>query len=169
VSKPAWRERAPLPSIGTCPFTDVGAERGARIVLERHSAAFDPLFRNVSRAAEDLRLDELLDRPPLTRWGRGPVALLGDAAHPMLPHAGQGAAQALEDAAVLARVLSAGGPLEPALRRYEAERARRTRRTVAMARRIAGVTTTRNPIVIRLRDTAVQTMPYRLLVNAFAG
>ena len=39
---------------------------------------------------------------PLRRWSRGPVVLLGDAAHAMLPHQGQGANQAIEDAAILA-------------------------------------------------------------------
>ncbi len=48
----------------------------------------------------------LLDRQPLRRWSRGPVTLLGDAAHPMFPFYGQGAAQAIEDAAALARFLS---------------------------------------------------------------
>ena len=65
----------------------------------------------------------LLIRQPLPRWTRGPVTLLGDAAHPMLPFLGQGAAQAFEDAAVLADCL-AGDPGDPAhaLRRYEARR-----------------------------------------------
>ena len=44
----------------------------------------------------------LYDRDPLPRWGDGPVTLLGDAAHPMLPFMAQGACQAIEDAAVLA-------------------------------------------------------------------
>lgn len=71
----------------------------------------------------------LLDRAPLTRWSRGPVTLLGDAAHPMFPFFAQGAAQALEDAAVLARCL-AEDLLEPAraLRRYESLRIGRTTR-----------------------------------------
>ena len=71
----------------------------------------------------------LLDRQPLGRWSRGPVTLLGDAAHPMFPFYGQGAAQAIEDAAALARFLSeeSEDPLA-ALRRYEAARIPRTTR-----------------------------------------
>jgi len=71
----------------------------------------------------------LLDRQPLDRWSHGPVTLLGDAAHPMFPFYGQGAAQAIEDAAALARAL-AGAPADPrsALRRYEAARIPRTTR-----------------------------------------
>ncbi len=49
----------------------------------------------------------MFDRPPLERWTRGRVTLLGDAAHPMLPFMGQGAAQSIEDGFLLARCLSA--------------------------------------------------------------
>jgi salicylate hydroxylase len=75
----------------------------------------------------------LLDRTPLKRWSHGPVTLLGDAAHPMFPFFGQGAAQSVEDAAVLARCLgsvsaSASSEPEEALRRYEELRIPRTTR-----------------------------------------
>ena len=71
----------------------------------------------------------LLDRAPLRRWSSGPVTLLGDAAHPMFPFFAQGGAQAIEDAAVLARCL-AGDITDPAaaLLRYEALRLPRTTR-----------------------------------------
>ena len=71
----------------------------------------------------------LLDREPLGRWSRGPVTLLGDAAHPMFPFFAQGAAQAIEDAAVLARCL-AEDTQSPAraLQRYESLRIGRTTR-----------------------------------------
>jgi salicylate hydroxylase len=71
----------------------------------------------------------LLIRQPLPRWTWGPVTLLGDAAHPMLPFLGQGAAQAFEDAAMLASCL-AGGQENPALalRRYESARIDRASR-----------------------------------------
>jgi salicylate hydroxylase len=71
----------------------------------------------------------LLVRQPLSRWTSGPVTVLGDAAHPMLPFLGQGAAQAFEDAAVLASCL-AHGQADPAraLSRYESERIGRASR-----------------------------------------
>lgn len=72
----------------------------------------------------------LFARPPLPTWSHGRVTLLGDAAHPMLPFMGQGAAMALEDALVLARCLAAFGPSD-ALARYEA--ARRARATFVQA------------------------------------
>jgi salicylate hydroxylase len=82
----------------------------------------------------------LFDRPPLARWGKGPVTLLGDAAHPMLPFLAQGAAMAIEDAEVLARRL-AERPDDPAaaMRLYERQRRRRTARVQRAARSNARV------------------------------
>lgn len=82
----------------------------------------------------------LLDRPPLPRWSHGPVTLLGDAAHPMFPFFAQGAAQAMEDAAVLAGCL-AGDLADPvrALQRYEALRIPRTSRLQEMSHARSGI------------------------------
>lgn len=64
----------------------------------------------------------LRDRRPLEHWVRGRVAMLGDAAHPMVPFLGQGACQAIEDATLLGRAFAAAGTVAEALRRYEAAR-----------------------------------------------
>jgi salicylate hydroxylase len=78
----------------------------------------------------------LYDRPPRPHRGRGAVTLLGDAAHPMLPFLAQGAAMAIEDAAVLAGCLAATPDDAPAaLRRYEQARSARTARVQRAARR----------------------------------
>jgi salicylate hydroxylase len=67
--------------------------------------------------------------------GHGPATLIGDAAHAMLPFLAQGAAMAIEDAAVLARCLaSPGSDPEPGMRRYEAIRRARVRRVQQEAR-----------------------------------
>ncbi len=78
----------------------------------------------------------LYDRPRLRRWGEGPVTLVGDAAHPMLPFLAQGAAMAIEDAMVLAECL-AGSPDNPAhaMRSYEKMRRGRTAKAQRAARR----------------------------------
>ena len=82
----------------------------------------------------------LYDLPPLARWGDGPVTLLGDAAHPMLPFLAQGAAMAIEDAAVLAAHL-AQMPDDPAraMQLYERERRPRTAKVQRAARSNAKV------------------------------
>jgi 2-polyprenyl-6-methoxyphenol hydroxylase-like FAD-dependent oxidoreductase len=78
----------------------------------------------------------LHDHAPLARWSAGRVVLIGDAAHAMLPHQGQGANQTIEDAVLLAALLAdaAPGGVEAALARYEAERRPRTRRVQRWSR-----------------------------------
>lgn len=89
-------------------------------------AEFDgwhPTVRTIIAAADRTHRWALYDREPLDTWGAGRVALLGDAAHAMLPFMAQGACQAVEDAAVLARCLADDVADTPAaLRRYEAIR-----------------------------------------------
>ena len=143
--------------------------REPHAVVERCTAALDEQFRAVAHATEteDLRLDELFDRNPIDDWGAGPVTLLGDAAHPMLPHTGQGAAQALEDAVALGLVLRSGKDMVPALRRYERVRSEHTRRIVKLGRRIVRVTTTKSTAVGWLRAVAARILPVKVILAAF--
>lgn len=79
----------------------------------------------------------LHDRPPMPCWSQGAVTLLGDACHPMLPFMAQGAAAAIEDAAVLAACLADGAAPAAGLKRYEGLRRGRTALIQAHARRNA--------------------------------
>jgi salicylate hydroxylase len=100
----------------------------------------------------------LLIRQPLPRWTWGPVTLLGDAAHPMLPFLGQGAAQAFEDAAVLAHCL-ADDRRNPAraLGRYESERLGRAGRVQRGSHARAGYNHLPDGDAQRSRDKALRT------------
>jgi len=146
--------------------TDVeGGTADAWAVTERAARSLDSRFASIALAAspQDLRLDRLFHRDPLDRWGEGPVTLLGDAAHPVLPYTAQGAALALEDAVALGLALARGGDPVPALRRYERVRSNRTRSVVRLGPRIGAMTTTRNRARIFVRDTAIRLLPGRLL------
>ncbi len=106
-------------------------------VLARYpTGMWPPSARAILGAPQHWHKWALYDRPPLARWGKGPVTLLGDAAHPMLPYLAQGAAMAIEDAAVLAQRLAVT-PDDPdgAMRRYERLRRKRTARAQRAARR----------------------------------
>jgi salicylate hydroxylase/6-hydroxynicotinate 3-monooxygenase len=92
--------------------------------LRQAFADFHPEVRAVLDACPDVHRWALLERDPLPTWVDGHVALLGDACHPMTPYMAQGAASALEDAAILARCLAgtATVTLDESLKRYEAVR-----------------------------------------------
>jgi salicylate hydroxylase len=94
-----------------------------RATLER----WDPMLRDILDAAPFALRTALHDRELAGTIGRGRVTLVGDAAHPMLPFFAQGAAQAIEDACVLAACLADGASPrgEVPLRRYERLRAAR--------------------------------------------
>jgi len=91
-------------------------------------AGFHEDVQRVLRACPQVHKWALFERDPLPRWAEGPVVLLGDACHPMTPYMAQGAASALEDAAVLSRCLAAADDPAEAFRRYEAMRLERTAR-----------------------------------------
>jgi 2-polyprenyl-6-methoxyphenol hydroxylase-like FAD-dependent oxidoreductase len=112
--------------------------RGERCeLLSRYPAPAWPAHaRTLLSAPQAWRKWALFDCAPFAPWGNGPVTLLGDAAHPMLPFLAQGAACAIEDAAVLASRLSeTPDDAESAMRRYEHERRQRTARIQRAARR----------------------------------
>jgi salicylate hydroxylase/6-hydroxynicotinate 3-monooxygenase len=96
--------------------------------LRKAYEGFHSDVRAVLEACPDCHKWAILEREPLARWSVGRVALLGDACHPMTPYMAQGAATAIEDAAVLARCLEATGgeDIEGAFARYEAHRKPRT-------------------------------------------
>ena len=133
-------------------------------VIERLRGADPALIGLVeSTEAGDLRYDELFDRKPLRSWRKHRVTLLGDAAHAMLPHAGQGAAQALEDAVILGRCLAADSSSEAALARYEALRIPRTTKVVGISRVNSRAGALEGGLTTRLRDLALQYGPAAML------
>lgn len=113
------------------------SEPGDKAVLAQAFQAWPQSTRTLIASTDDVWRWALFDRPPLAQWSRGEVSLLGDAAHPMLPFLAQGAAMAIEDAVVLTRCLSNGGPVEAALQLYEQARRARTAKAQAWSRRNA--------------------------------
>jgi 2-polyprenyl-6-methoxyphenol hydroxylase-like FAD-dependent oxidoreductase len=87
----------------------------------------------MTRSAEILQY-AMVDRDPLTSWGRGRVTLAGDAAHPVYPLGSNGGSQAIVDARVLARELSVAGTPEDAVAAYEAARVPATAEIVLATR-----------------------------------
>lgn len=104
--------------------------------LRREFAGWDPRVTDLLSKVEQTYWWGLFDRDPLQTWTNGRIALMGDAAHPMLPHLGQGANQSIEDAAALAMMLEQtdrAGVVET-IRAYEAFRSQRAGRVQLEAR-----------------------------------
>ena len=74
--------------------------------LRREFAGWDPCIQQLLKAVQSTFRWALYDREPLSSWTKGRLSLLGDAAHPMLPHLGQGANQSIEDGMALATILA---------------------------------------------------------------
>jgi 2-polyprenyl-6-methoxyphenol hydroxylase-like FAD-dependent oxidoreductase len=107
---------------------------------------------------------------PLPSFAVGRVALLGDAAHAMPPDLGQGASQAFEDAAALARHLAGAGRDDAAelLRRYDSERRPRANRILAQALRMSRLTSQTGGLA-GLRDALLRAMPAWIAVRQLAS
>src|SRR5216684_6882839 len=91
--------------------------------------------QSIIHHGKDWRMWVLCDRDPVDRWVDGGVALLGDAAHPMLQYMAQGACMAMEDAVCLSRMVEAfPGDLAQALEAYCARRLLRTTRVQLQSR-----------------------------------
>jgi salicylate hydroxylase len=121
-----YHNDAPEPVAGQ-PVSDEEVMKGFSHVHER--------AQEIIRHGRNWRLWVLCDRDPAENWIDGRVALLGDAAHPMLQYFAQGACQAMEDAVCLSHML-AQHDTATALERYRAQRFPRTARVQLMSRAI---------------------------------
>lgn len=115
-----------------CGRTDTWEEEGWSVPARNEQflddyADFAPHLLDLIRAVPEGSLFKwgLYDRAPLPSWTSGRVAILGDAAHPMTPFLGQGAAMAVEDAVVLARCLDTKPTVADAFTAYETARCER--------------------------------------------
>jgi salicylate hydroxylase len=109
--------------------------RGDAAELYSHFADDVPLIRAMLGKIDTWRMWVLCDRDPVEEWNAGRVALLGDAAHPMLQYLGQGAGMAIEDAVTLgAALLRTPDDVPAAFRAYQQARYLRTGRVQLTAR-----------------------------------
>ena len=138
--------------------------------LQRLMASTAPALQELMAAIPFWRLWGLSIRPPMAgahEQAKGRVALLGDAAHPMLPYLAQGAGMAIEDALVLSQVLHDAGPttgeaIPDRLARYASQRWQRNARVQARAIRNGKIFHATGPVRLG-RNTAMKVLGERLL------
>ncbi|MGV0794204.1 FAD-dependent oxidoreductase [Mycolicibacterium sp. XJ1819] len=100
-------------------------------LAEKFADWADPIPEVLASTDPDAVLrNDMFDRDQARHWARGPIVIVGDAAHPMRPHLGQGGCQGLEDAAILARFVAGANDLASAFAGFARFRRRRVRAVV---------------------------------------
>ena len=120
--------------------------------------------RQLVAAARDWKRWPLFDRNPTQRWTLDRVALLGDAAHPMLPFFAQGAAQAIEDAGALGRAFAGASDIKTALADYERSRRARAGAVVIASRRQGAIYHMSGPMAFA-RDLTMRGLSPHLMMS----
>jgi salicylate hydroxylase len=144
---------------------DIWAEPGDPRRIAARFANWDRRIRDLIAAAEEWRIWPLVEREPPRASVAGRVALIGDAAHPILPFLAQGAAQAIEDAATLATYLKPGADVAAALAGFAAARLTRVGRVQRESRRQARIYHLSGPAAV-LRDIAIRALgPERVIAR----
>jgi 2-polyprenyl-6-methoxyphenol hydroxylase-like FAD-dependent oxidoreductase len=147
------------------------APEGELFYLGRRLAAWaDPIPAIVAATAPaDVLRNDLYDRTPLRHWSRGPIVVVGDAAHPMRPHLGQGGCQALEDAAILAGYVAQTDDLSIAFSRFAAFRRPRTSALVRESSMIGRIENLRPALLSAAAIRATTLIPEVFLRRHLAG
>jgi salicylate hydroxylase len=145
---------------------DIWAEPGDPRRIAARFATWDRRIRDLIGAADEWLIWPLVERPPPPAWTAGRVALIGDAAHPILPFLAQGAAQAIEDAAALARFLKPGCQIAAALAKFAAARRSRIERVQHESRRQGRIYHLAAPAAL-FRDLAIRSLGERRLIARY--
>lgn len=131
--------------------------------LQHEFARWLPPVRDLLRQtqATEILHNDIYDFLPLPGWHRGPVALLGDAAHATTPNMGQGAGQAIESAVTLAGCLALHpDDYELAFQQYEQQRHQRTAWITHQSWQIGQVAQLANPFLAGSRNLLIRLAPF---------
>lgn len=147
-----WFSNLPAPEPSPAELAEESPERLRERLLEAHRDDPEVVRRILEGATAPLGRWPLLEMPPLPRWHRGRICLIGDAAHATPPHAGQGASLALEDALLVARCLRDEPDPASAFATFERIRRSRVERILAQAKRNGSSKAPGGPLVRWIRD-----------------
>lgn len=141
-------------------------ERVNRSSLERAFRGWSKEVRLLMKAPVQWRAWPLYYRPPISTFSLGRIALVGDAAHPMVPFLAQGAAQAIEDASTLGRILAQAQDIPAALSMYSRNRVARTGRVQREALKLGRVYHMSGPLAFA-RDATIRMLGTRGLLGRY--
>lgn len=155
--------RSPSRAGGGDPQWDGAADRST---LERAFAGWSEEARALVGAPVQWRAWPLYCRPPIPSFSLGRAALVGDAAHPMVPFLAQGAAQAIEDAGALGRMVAKAQDIPAALALYSRDRVERAARVQREALRQGRIYHLAGPLAFA-RDTTMRMLGPRRLSERY--
>jgi FAD-dependent urate hydroxylase len=158
-----WFANVPRPAVTPAERAATTAEQWRRQLLELFDGDAGPARDLIADGYLELAGDSTHDLPSVPAWHRGPMVIIGDAAHAPSPTSGQGASMAAEDAVVLAKSLRDRPDIPEALATYEGLRRRRVERIVAQGARTSSAKTP-GPVGRVLRDLALP-LVFKFLVT----
>jgi FAD-dependent urate hydroxylase len=158
-----WFANVPRPAVSAAERAATTDEQWQRQLVELFAGDAGPASDLIAGGYLELAGDSTHDLPSVPVWHRGPMVIVGDAAHAPSPSSGQGASMAAEDAVVLAKCLRDLPDIPQALAAYEQARRSRVERIVAQGAR-TGSAKTPGPVGRALRDLALP-LVFKLLVT----
>jgi FAD-dependent urate hydroxylase len=158
-----WFANVPRPAVGAAERAATSPEQWRSQLLELFAADRGPATELIAAGRLELAGDSTHDLPSVPTWHKGPMVIVGDAAHAPSPTSGQGASMAAEDAVVLAQCLRDLPEIPRALAAYERLRRSRVERIVAQGAR-TGSAKTPGPVGRVVRDLALP-LVFRFLVT----
>ncbi len=156
-----WFVNAPRPETTAAERATTTPEQWQRTLAALFTGDRGPAVELIAGGRLELSADNTYDLARLPVWRRGPMVVIGDAAHAPAPSSGQGGSMALEDAVVLAGSLRGAASVEDGLASYESRRRERVERIVRYGARSSS-TKTAGPVARVFRDAML-----RLVFRAF--
>lgn len=146
-----WSEEPTGRSINSIPH-----DQWQQMLLDLHSEDPYPIAEIVRLTESTIGRYPIYDLPCVPKWHSGPLVLVGDAAHAMSPHSGQGVSMALEDALMLTKCLREIPLLADAFATYQKLRSVRVEKMIKLAQRTGQSKTITSPFGLWLRDHMMQ-------------
>lgn len=137
-------------------------------VINNYSGYHEPIQQIIEATEEQsIMLNDIIDLKPIKQYAFGNLVLIGDAAHATTPNMGQGACQAVEDAAVLTHCLDQEKEVSLAFQRFESSRMKRTHGVVNKSWQLGKIGQWENPIATRVRNRLFKAIPSRMSEKQF--
>ncbi|MFM5917403.1 MAG: FAD-dependent oxidoreductase [Novosphingobium sp.] len=143
------------------------APEDRQTIVRNEFADWDPYIVELIEATDqqDIYYNDMLDMEPLDTWSRGPITLLGDAAHPTTPNMAQGGNMAVEEAGLLTQLLLRYDDLGEVLRIYDALRVPRAKMIVTYSRLWGAMGAWRSRLACIARELIIKITPNRVYAN----